>query len=185
MKTASDRFKMAIEPFRQDMDEEARGIFDGLIKNIQITSITPTPKEVYRDNDVFTMKDFKGKLASVMLTHFVKPEEDFINQQIEGCRYMQFLTHQENVLYSRGTKNILRLLTEHHFKRTEKTAIMAFPSSHVAGGPAGGKSQSFINESHLTGDDACYDDERCATIAFVTENRFVAVHFEEKIKPNS
>jgi hypothetical protein len=183
MRTASERFKAAIEPFRLEMDQEARDIFDGLIKNIQITSITPPPKEMYRDKDVITISDFKGKHASVMLAHFIKPEEDFINQQIDGCRYMQFLTHQENVLYSRGTKNILRFLTEHHFKRTEKAAIMAFPSSRVSGGPAGGKSQSFINESHLTGTEALYGDERSATIAFVTDNRFIAVHFEEKVQP--
>ena len=185
MRTASERFKAAIEPFRLEMDEEARTLFDGLIKNIQITSITPPPKEMYRDKDIIAISDFKGKHASVMLAHFIKPEKDFINQQVEGCRSMQFLTHQENVLYSRGTKNILRLLTEYHSKRTEKTAIMAFPSSRVSGGPAGGKSQSFINESHLTGDEALYDDERSATIAFVTDNRFIAIHFEEKIKPNS
>ena len=185
MPTANERFKMAIEPFRQAMDQEARDIFDGLIRNIQISSVTPPPKEMHRDKDIIAIDEFKGKHCRVMLVNFIKPEYDFINQQVEGCKHMQFLTHQENVLYSRGTKNILRLLTEYHYRRTENAAIVAFPSSRVAGGPAGGKSQAFINETHLTGDDAMYDDERHATIAFMTDNRFTAIYFEEKVKPNS
>lgn len=182
MASFKDRFNKIAEPYRTAMDQKAKDIFDELVKRLRLESIVPKSKEILADTDVFVIDQFKGKKGSAMLAHFVKPELDFINKQIEELSAMQFLTHQENVLFSRGTENMLALLTEYSNVRTEKVVIAAIPSSRVSGGPVGGKSQAFINESHLTGPDSAYDDDRHVTIAFMMDNRLIGLSFGEKVK---
>lgn len=183
MTTAKERFKQAADPFRAAMDQQAVDIFDELVKGMKITAVLPKPKEIFRnDDDVITFEQFNGKDVGVMMAHFAKPELDFISEQVDDIRHMQFRSHRENVLFSRGTKNLLALLTKYCYMKTEKVIIAAAPDSLVSGGPAGDKSQSFINESHLTGDEAIYDDERCVSIFFLLDNRFICLNFREKIK---